>query len=146
MEEDEVDAGLFELVEAFRDLLGGANKTGAEAAVGNGIVFEGDTLLELGSCQPLLVVGIASCGLLNVRDASDFILGFRFGFADDGVTGDAEFQRDGIVLRAALTKVGYFFRDPFGRIAVHEIGVTFCGDEIFCGGRFAARVNSGARF
>jgi len=29
------------------------------------------------------------------------------------------------VLRAALAKVGDFFRDAFWRIAVHEIGIAF---------------------
>lgn len=60
LEEDEVDAGFFELVEAFGDLFCGADEAGAEAAVGDGIVFEGDALLELCTCQPLLVIGVAS--------------------------------------------------------------------------------------
>ena len=38
MEEDEVDAGFFELLEAFGDLFGGADEAGAKAAVGDGVV------------------------------------------------------------------------------------------------------------
>ncbi len=146
MEEDEVGAGLFELVEAFRDLFSGADEAGAKAAVGDGVVFQGDALFELRSGKPLLVVRIASGGLLNVRDAADFVLRFFFGFADDGVACYTEFQRNGIVLLAALAKVGNFFRDAFRRIAMHEIGVTLSGDEFFCGGRFSAGVKCWPRF
>ena len=146
MEEDEVGAGLFELVEAFRDLFSGADEAGAKAAVGDGVVFERDALLELRSGEPLLVVGVTCGRLLDVGDAADFVLRFFFGFADDGVTGDAEFQRDGIVLLAALAKIGDFFRNALRWIAVHEIGVALGGDEFFCGGRFAAGVKNWPRF
>ena len=145
MEEDEVCAGLFELMEALGDLFGGADEAGAKAAVGDGVVFEGDALLELRAGEPLLVVGVTGGGLLDVGNAAYFVLGFFFGFANDSVTRDAEFQRDGIVLLAALAKIGDFFRDAFARIAVHEIGIAFCGDEFFCGWRFAAGVENWPR-
>jgi len=51
---------------------------------------------------------------LDVGNAAYFVLCFFFGFADDSVTRDAEFQWDGIVLRAALAKIGDFFRDAVG--------------------------------
>ena len=119
MEEDEVGAGFFELVEALGDLFGSADEAGAETAIGDGVVFEGDSLFELRAGEPLLVVGVTCGGLLDVGDAAYFVLGLFFGLADDRVTRDAEFQRDGIVLLAALAKIGDFFRDAFGRITVH---------------------------
>ena len=146
MEEDEVGAGFFKLMQALGDLFGGADEAGAEAAVGDGVVFERDALLELRPGKPLLVVGVACGGLLDVGDAADFVLRFFFGFADDGVAGDAEFQGNGIVLRAALPKIGDFLRDAFRRITVHEVSVAFGGDEFFCGGRFAAGVKNRPRF
>ena len=146
MEEDEVCAGLFELMEALGDLFDAADEAGAKAAVGDGVVFEGDALLELRAGEPLLVVGVASGRLLDVGNAADFVLCLFFGFADDSVARYAEFQRDGIVLRAALAKVGDFFRDAFWRIAVHEIGIAFCGDEFFRCGRFATGVKNWPRF
>ena len=146
MEEDEVGAGLFEFVEAFGDLFGSANEAGAKAAVGDGVVFEGDALLELRAGEPLLVVGVTGGGLLDIRDATDFVLGFFFRFADDSVARDAEFQRDGIVLRAALAKVGDFFRDAFRWIAVHKVSVALGGDEFFRSGRFTAGVKNWPRF
>ena len=145
MEEDEVGAGFFELVEALGDLFGCADEAGAEAAVGDGVVFEGDALFELRAGEPLLVVSVTCSGLLDIRDATDFVLGFLFGFADDGVAGDAEFQRDGIVLRAALPKIGDFFCNAFGRIAVHEVSVALGGYEFFRCGRFAAGVENWPR-
>ena len=47
LKEDEVDAGLFELVEAFGDLFRGTDEARAQASIRNGVVFEGDTLFEL---------------------------------------------------------------------------------------------------
>ena len=91
MEEDEVGAGFFELVEALGDLFCGADKAGAEATIGDGVVFERDALLELGAGKPLLVIRVARGGLLDVGDAANFVLRFLFGFADDGVARDAEF-------------------------------------------------------
>ena len=65
MEEDEVGAGFFELVEALGDLFGGADEAGAKAAIRDGVVFEGDALFELGAGKPLLVVGVTGGGLLT---------------------------------------------------------------------------------
>ena len=93
MEEDEVNAGFFELVEAFGNLLGGADEAGAETAVRYGVVFKRDTLFELCAGKPLLIVGVTGGGLLDVGDAADFVLRFFFGFSDDGITCDAELQR-----------------------------------------------------
>ncbi len=146
MEEDEVGAGFFELVEALGDLFGGTDEAGAEAAIRDGVVFERDALLELRAGEPLLVIRIASGRLLNVRDAANFVLSFFFGFANDSVTRDAEFQRDGIVLFSALAKVSDFFRDAFGRVAVHEVSVAFGGDEFFGSGGFATGVERWTRF
>src|SRR5262249_27787095 len=92
LEEDEVNPDFFELLEALGDLLGGAHKTGAEAAVRNGVVFERDALLELSTGEPLLVVQVARRGLLDIGDAPDFVLRFFFCLANDGVTRDAEFE------------------------------------------------------
>ena len=91
MQEDEVNAGFFKAVEAFGDLLGCADKAGAETTVRDRIVFKGNPLFQLRAGQPLLVIRITSGRLLDIRDAAEFVLGFAFGFADDGVTGDAEF-------------------------------------------------------
>ena len=119
LEQDEVAPGFFELVETLRNLFGSANQARAETTVRDGVVFEGDSLFELGASKPLLVVGVAGGGLLYVGDAADFVLRFFFGFPDDGVSGNALFQWNGIVLRPALTKIGHFFSDTFGRVAVH---------------------------
>ena len=145
MEEDEVDAGFFELVEALGDLFGGADEAGPEAAIRNGVIFERNALLELSAREPLLIVGVTGGGLLDIGDAANFVLRFFFGFANDGVASDAEFQWNGIVLDAALAKVGDFFGHAFGWVAMHEVSVALGGDEFFCGGRFATGVESWTR-
>ena len=130
------------------DLLGGADEAGLEAAVGDGVVAEGDFLFELRAGDPLLVVGEAGGGLCGVGllavMRSTSAVGFGFGVADDAVAGDAEDHLGEVrVLGAACAHVGDFGGDGGGVVAVHEVGVALGGDEVFGGFGFAAGVEGG---
>ena len=57
----------------------------------------------------------------------------------------AELERRQIVSRAAFSQIRDFLADALRRIAVHQIGVAFLGDQLFGRRRFAARVKRGPR-
>ena len=99
LQKHKIDAGCFELREALGHLFRSSDKAGTQAAIRNGIVFQGNTLLELRASQPLLVIGVSRSGLLDVCNAPEFVLSLALGFADDGVTGNSEFQRRQIMTR-----------------------------------------------
>ena len=90
--------------------------------------------------QPLLVILIARRELLNIRDAPQLVLRFVFRLANNRISRNTELERWQIVFCPALAQVGDFLSDAFRRIAVHQIRVAFLGDQLFCRGRFAARV------
>src|SRR6202521_2893356 len=100
LEQHEVDPGGFELGDALGDLLGRADKSGAQATVRNGVIFQGNALLELGSRQPLLVICITCGGLLYVGDASKLVPRFALRFSNDSVARDTELQRRKFVTAA----------------------------------------------
>ena len=59
LQKDEGAAGAFEVGETLLHLFGCADEAGVEAAVGDGVVAEGELLLELRAGDPLLEVGEA---------------------------------------------------------------------------------------
>src|SRR5262249_1365674 len=126
-------------------LLGSADEPGTQPAIGNRIVFERNALLELGSSEPLLIIGVTRGRLLHVRDTAKFLLGFALCFADDGITRDTESHGRQPATGAAFPQIGNFFSNALRRIAVHQIGVAFFGDELFGGGRLATGVQRRAR-
>src|SRR5467141_5113211 len=77
---------------------------------------------------------------MNIRDAPQLVLRFTFRFSNDGIAGDPELERRQIVPCAASPQIRDFFADALRRITVHQIGVTLFGDQLFCRGRLAARM------
>src|SRR5258708_12775986 len=80
LQQHEVNASAFELRQALGHLLRRANKPGAQAAVRNGIFFQGNALLQLRSRKPLLVIPIASRGFVPPLNPPPFLLTLFFSF------------------------------------------------------------------
>src|SRR3954470_24618124 len=58
LEEQQAHAGVLELANAVRHLLGSSDETGTQAAVGHGVVLQRHALLELRIGEPVLIVVI----------------------------------------------------------------------------------------
>src|SRR5580704_10589109 len=128
LKQEQIGSGAFELANAVSNLLGGADEPGAQPAVRDGIILEGNALLELRVREPLLVIIVAGGVLVDVCDAAKVGLRLGFGGADDRVSGDAELHGREIFLRAAIGKIANLFGDARGRIAMHDVGVALFGD------------------
>ena len=83
--------------------------------------------------------------MLDVCNAPEFVLSLALGFADDGVTGNSEFQRREIMTRTPSAEVGDLLPDAFGRISMHQVGIALFGNQFLGGRGFASRVQGRPR-
>src|SRR5215471_3063067 len=79
LQQQQIGSGIFELRDALGHLLRRSHQAGAQSAIGNRVIFERDSLLELGISQPLLVVLIAGGILLDVGNARELLPGLLLG-------------------------------------------------------------------
>src|SRR5712691_4223967 len=79
LQKQQIDADLFEAADSLRHLVGGADKTGPEAAVRNAVVLERHLCLELRPLDEILVARVAARARANVGDARDLLLHFSVG-------------------------------------------------------------------
>src|SRR6266568_279666 len=141
LQEQKVDPDLLEAANSLRDLVGGADKTGAQAPIRDAVVLERHLCLELRPLDEILVARVAARARTHVGYARDLLLHFSVAIPHDRVGRDTEPQRWQLrVLRATRAHVLDLDGERLRRIAVHQIGVTLVRDEIFRRGRLAARV------
>src|SRR5262249_43351627 len=145
LQQQMINPRVFELGNTFGDLLGSSHQPGAQSTIGNRVVFERDALFQLRIGQPLLVILVAGGILLDVSDATQFLLGFGFAVAHDGVRGYAEFERRQVPLRAALRQVANLFANPWRGVAMHHVSVALLRDQVLGCLRLASGIDHRTR-
>ena len=77
---------------------------------------------------------------MDIRHSPQLVLRLAFRFANNGISSNPKLERRQIVSRPAFSEIRDFLADALRRIAVHQIGVAFLGDQLFGRRRFAAPV------
>src|SRR3984957_2156052 len=116
LQQQKIDAHLFELADLVLHLRGRADQSRAQSAVRHGIFLNGHLLFELRSLQPLLVVRVAFGILLHIGDALDLLGHFALGFTRERVARHAELHAFQPELLPPRAHVGYFGRHVLGGV------------------------------
>ena len=141
LQQEKVNANRFKLGNAFRNLAGCADKSGSQSSITNGVIFEGNMLIELCPGQPLLVIVVTGSGLFHVGNACQLSLRLLFGITNNRVGGHAEGHRTEPFLFSSLGHVSDLGTDTIGRISMHNKGIAAFTDQFFRRFRFATGVN-----
>src|SRR5262249_38886862 len=129
LQEQQVDAGALELLNALGDLFRRAGQTRAQAAIRHRVVLEADALLELRVADPLLIIRVPARALTHIGDARDFAPRLRLRRSHDDVTGAAERHRRVSERAAPLAHLRDLPSDDLRWISVREPRVALVGDE-----------------
>src|ERR1700722_14724659 len=131
LQQQKIDAHLFELADLVLHLRGRADQSRAQSAVRHGIFLNGHLLFELRSLQPLLVVRVAFGILLHIGDALDLLGHFALGIPGKRIARNPELHALESEFFAARAHIGNLGRHMVRRIAMHDVGVAFLRDEVF---------------
>src|SRR5260370_40750129 len=141
LQQKEVNANRFKLGNAFRNLAGCDDQYGPKSSITDGVIFERNILVKLCAGQPLLIIVVASVGLLHVGNACQVSPRFLFGVTNNRIGSDSESHRTETFLFSSLGHVRDLGADTIRRISMHHKGVAAFTDQFLRRFRFATRVN-----